>query len=462
MKLEGIFAALLLVVAGVQTAAAQGFRVYKSDGTIMQFSLRTDSIVFYDGIGSDVDFGPFTPVNQCIAGTWYKSRNETVTFNEDGTTDYIAGATYKFLPYQGEVLVYDSSKKLRQILRVHDISAEELVVSTLGSTTFSVWTSTQPPQRVVSITLSPSSLSLQPGEMSTLTATVLPADAENKEVEWASSDEAVAVVGDFFGTITVMAKGHGTCTVTATATDGSGIVGQCQVTVRQTAINGHEYVEIGGLKWATMNVGATTVAGSYETCSGDYFAWGETQPRYLSITRSSASEATFSWKNGYTDGYSKSNPPSYGSKPLDAAHDAATANWGGTWRTPTGDEYIALAVACSGNSDSQTPVWLTNTITEGGIYFLSSTQTIETAYTGVAGLLFVSKDDISKRVFFPRCGLINDTELVYADLYGYYWSSSDVKTFTHSGYNLYFHGTLVMPSVSSNSWLGELVRPVSD
>ena len=49
MKLKGIFAAMLLVVAGVQTAAAQGFRVYKSDGTIMQFSLRTDSIVFYDG-----------------------------------------------------------------------------------------------------------------------------------------------------------------------------------------------------------------------------------------------------------------------------------------------------------------------------------------------------------------------------------------------------------------------------
>ena len=40
-----------------------------------------------------------------------------------------------------------------------------------------------------------------------------------------------------------------------------------------------EYVEIGGLKWATMNIGATTVAGSYETCCGSYFAWGDTEPR---------------------------------------------------------------------------------------------------------------------------------------------------------------------------------------
>ena len=36
--------------------------------------------------------------------------------------------------------------------------------------------------------------------------------------------------------------------------------------------NGHEYVEIGGLKWATMNVGATAV-----TDNGLYFQWGDTQ-----------------------------------------------------------------------------------------------------------------------------------------------------------------------------------------
>ena len=94
-----IFLAILLLVAGLQTAWGQGFRVYKSDGTVAQYSLRTDSIVFYDGIGSDQDFGPFTPVNQCIVGTWYKN-TESMTFNEDGTTDYINDATYVFLPYQ--------------------------------------------------------------------------------------------------------------------------------------------------------------------------------------------------------------------------------------------------------------------------------------------------------------------------------------------------------------------------
>ena len=33
---------------------------------------------------------------------------------------------------------------------------------------------------------------------------------------------------------------------------------------------GHEYVEIAGLKWATMNIGATSV-----TDYGLYFQWGD-------------------------------------------------------------------------------------------------------------------------------------------------------------------------------------------
>ena len=459
--MKSILAILLLAAAGLQTAWGQGFRVYKSDGNIMQFSLRTDSIVFYDGIGSDQDFGPFTPVNQCIAGTWYKTKSETITFNEDGTTDYVEGATYKFLPYQGEVLVYDSSKKLRQILRVHTISEEELVVSTFGAATFSVWTSTQPPQLVTSITISPASLSLQPNETSTLTATVLPSDADNKEVEWTSSDEAVAEVSAD-GCIT--AKAEGTCTITATAKDGSGVKGECQVTVQQSGISGHEYVEIGGLKWATMNVGATTVAGSYETCFGDYYAWGETQPRYMTITRSGSNPASFTWRNGYESGYSSSNWPTYTGTTLDASHDAATANWGGTWRTPTKAEYEALAAACSGSSaNGQTPVTLINTITEGGIYWLSDTQTIESAYTGVAGLLFVSASDISKRVFFPASGYVYDTSLYYVGTNGFYWSSSLDASNTNGAYRLYFFSSsVVYPSIGNTRYYGFTVRPVSD
>ena len=41
-------------------------------------------------------------------------------------------------------------------------------------------------------------------------------------------------------------------------------------------INGHEYVDLGlSVKWATCNVGA-----SKPEEYGDYFAWGETEPKY--------------------------------------------------------------------------------------------------------------------------------------------------------------------------------------
>ncbi len=544
MKARNILAALLLMMAGLQTAWGQGFRVYKSDGTVAQFSLRTDSIVFYDGIGSDVDFGPFTPVNQCIVGTWYKTKSETVTFNEDGTTDYVSGATYEFLPYQGNVIIYNADGAPASYFKVLKVTAEQMLVVMPGSTTFSVWSTEQPPQPVTSITISPASLSLQPNETSTLTATVLPSDADNKEVEWTSSNTAVATVSTS-GKVTAVASGtctvtatakdgsgvkgtchvtvaklvtsitvnpatltlepgksqtltasvqpsdatnkqlkwsssntavatvstsgkvtavaSGTCTVTATAKDGSGVKAECQVTVEQ-AINGHEYVEIGGRKWATMNVGATTVAGSYETCYGDYYAWGETEPRYSSITRTEEGEVTFTWKEGYSSGYNYYNFPSYTDTTLDASHDAATANWGGTWRTPTKEEYEALAAACSGSSaEVQTPVTLINTITEGGIYWLSSTQTIESAYTGVAGLLFVSASDISKRVFFPASGYVYDTSLSYGGMYGNYWSSSRNTSRTDSACYLEFDSSCVRPPYSyGQRFYGMTVRPVSD
>ena len=228
MKTKTFLAIVLLLVAGLQTTWAQGFRVYKSDGTVAQFSLRTDSIVFYDGIGSDVDFGPFTPVNQPIVGTWYKTKSVSMTFNEDGTTDYTEGATYEFMPYQGNIIINNASGAPMNILRVYKVTDEMLVVSTLGSSSFNVWSRTQPVQLVTDITLSETSITLQPDESKTLTWTVLPEDADNKTVTWASSDEAVATVTDGL----VVAVADGTCTITCSATDGSGVKAECQVTVR--------------------------------------------------------------------------------------------------------------------------------------------------------------------------------------------------------------------------------------
>ena len=223
------------------------------------------------------------------------------------------------------------------------------------------------------------------------------------------------------------------------------------------------YVEIGGLKWATMNVGATTVAGDYATCCGDYFAWGETETRYATMTRTGANSASFTWKDGYSSGHSSSNYPTYMGNTLDAEHDAATAAWGGTWRTPTNAEFKALAKACSGrDSNGQTPKSLGSAVTTGGIYWLSAEQTYEPSYTGVDGLLFVSASDTNKRVFFPAAGYVFDTSLYYGGTDVSYWSSTLYTSGTNYAYYLYFGSSGVYPSSYFSRYVGFTVRPVSD
>ncbi len=226
----------------------------------------------------------------------------------------------------------------------------------------------------------------------------------------------------------------------------------------------HDYVVIGGKKWSTMNLGATTVAGSYATCAGDFYAWGETTPRYTDISWSGTSASFNGWKSGFSDGY-YSPYPSYTGTTLDAAHDAVAshADWGEGWRTPTKSDFESLAIACSGSSSNGQSISSLNTSTpSGGIYWLSSTQTYINEYKGVAGILFVDKSDTSKRVFFPASGLVNDTSHDYGGSDGLYWSSSLHASLTYDAYYLGFFSSGVYPSNGRFRYVGLAVRPVSD
>ena len=345
-------AALLLMVAGLQTADAQGFRVYMSDGTLLQFSMKTDSIVFDNGLSGDEVFGPFTPVNQCIAKTWYKSKSESVTFGADGTTDYIEGGTYKFFPYQGNIIVYNASGAPVNILRVYEVTGEKMIVGTAGESQFKVWATTVQPQLVEEIVLSETSINLEQDNVKSLTATVLPEDADNKDVTWESSDDNVAEV-NARGRVT--ANGEGTCTNTCRATDGSGVFAECQVRVTNDnsgVSDGREYVDLclpSGTLWATCNVGANSPE-EY----GDYFAWGETEPK------GTYNWSTYKWCNGSNDTMTKyCTDSSYGyngftdgKTELDPEDDAATANWGSGWQMPSLEQMEELY-----NSSNTTTEW---------------------------------------------------------------------------------------------------------
>ncbi|MBR3487763.1 MAG: hypothetical protein IKH33_00425 [Bacteroidales bacterium] len=145
-----------------------------------------------------------------------------------------------------------------------------------------------------------------------------------------------------------------------------------------------------GLLWATRNVGAT-LPEDY----GDYFAWGETQPKEI------YDWSTYRYCNGHSDQLTKyCNDPSNGYNgftdwltTLQPGDDAATANYGG--RTPTKEEWQELA-------NNTTRQW--------------------TTINGVNGWCFTGTNGNS--LFLPAAGRRWGSSLYYAGVSGYYWSSS--------------------------------------
>lgn len=82
------------------------------------------------------------------------------------------------------------------------------------------------PVHATGVTLDKTSASVKQGKRITLTATVAPADATNKNVTWSSNNESVATVSN--GVVTGVATGN--AKITATTVDG-GYTASCTVTV---------------------------------------------------------------------------------------------------------------------------------------------------------------------------------------------------------------------------------------
>ena len=92
----------------------------------------------------------------------------------------------------------------------------------------------------------------------------------------------------------------------------------------------HEWVDLGlSVKWATCNVGASSPE-EY----GNYYAWGETEPKdyYSDETITFGLNISELESHGYIDNEGN----------LTSSYDAATANWGKEWRMPTEDEVKEL------------------------------------------------------------------------------------------------------------------------
>ena len=150
------------------------------------------------------------------------------------------------------------------------------------------------------IQLSQTSAEIEKGETLQLTATVLPEDADEKEVTWESTNSMAAKV-DANGLVT--GTGRGKASIICRAADGSEVWAECQVKVNAEIVPGtHDYVDLGlpsGTLWATTNLGADAPE-EY----GFYYAWGETEPKddYTWVTYKWMTEGYSDWTgiNKYT------------------------------------------------------------------------------------------------------------------------------------------------------------------
>jgi uncharacterized protein (TIGR02145 family) len=203
--------------------------------------------------------------------------------------------------------------------------------------------------------------------------------------------------------------------------------------------NGHDYVEIGGLKWATMNIGANSV-----TDYGMYFQWGDTQGYTADQVGSGDGQKYFGWAD-YKYGNGTSSPGNTGmtkynstdgKKVLEASDDAVTAAWGGSWRMPTKDEYVAL-----GNA-------------------VNTEWTNDYKSTGVAGLVCTAKDGSGAELFFPAAGDCYNGSVYNVGSGGYYWSSSLFSSNVQYAYLLDFSNDYVGWQDYYNRYYGFPVRGV--
>ena len=129
-----------------------------------------------------------------------------------------------------------------------------------------------------------------------------------------------------------------------------------------------EAVDLGlSVKWANFNVGAF-----HPTHCGDYFAWGETEPK------ETYSWATYKWCDGTDANITKYNSTD-GKTILEPADDAAQVHWGGNWRMPTKEEIEELIDNCTWSESIQ---------------------------NGVKGYVVTSKHT-GNSIFFPYSGYFN-------------------------------------------------------
>ena len=199
-------------------------------------------------------------------------------------------------------------------------------------------------------------------------------------------------------------------------------------------INGHKFIDLGlpsGLLWAETNVGAET---AYDY--GNYYAWGETEPK------DSYSWSNYLWNTSGSENWEEINISKYNSTDglitLEPDDDAATANWGSGCRMPTNGEMSELC-----NTDNCTWAWVGRTNSAGEAINCYKVISVKNGNT----------------IYLPASGYRIDDGLNCPGSSGFYWSST--ANHVDDAYDLTFLNSDHYVYKNNGRSCGAPVRPVA-
>jgi len=205
-----------------------------SNGKVTAVAAGTANIICVANDGSNISSTCTVTVVKTISVTSIKLNNTTLIVEQGKTSTLTAtvsptDATNKTVSWgtsNPSIATVDSKGKITAVAAG---KANIICVATDGTNISSTCAVTVTPLvKVVSIKLSNTSLTLEKGITSTLSATVAPTNASDKTVTWSSNNTSVATV-DSKGKITGVA--YGTAVITCKANGGSSIISTCTVTV---------------------------------------------------------------------------------------------------------------------------------------------------------------------------------------------------------------------------------------
>lgn len=207
-----------------------------------------------------------------------------------------------------------------------------------------------------------------------------------------------------------------------------------------------------GLKWAVCDIDVKQRGGFCKTpftYNKSFFSWGNIEGHnpennsFVEVYNWGSVNDAEPWYEGQVYGNTKGNTLS-GDIPVGEEYDAARANLGAPWRTPTSAEFDELIASC--------------------IYIDADGNEVDTSKTdkrvtvnGIVGLYLQSKAN-GNRIFFSASGRGSESSWGLRGANGLYWTS----LFYTARYarNFLFYSGGVFPENFNNRNLGFAIRAV--